>query len=177
MVTINRNYVTAGLLVLGVAAVGFLLKDKISAWYSQKGGEEQEEKDVPRYVGEALQKWLDSDNFQKYKDSEYFPASFAIPKGKPKTIGALVDQCTTSAGVYYGSMGGLPSDFPKQDVAVACSAYLLEELAKAGCSPKKSGAIYCNGNAVKKQSTFEVVVDTSLENHVGSYTNVGGNLK
>ena len=176
MVTINRNYVGAGAVALVVVAAGFLLKDNIKSWYNQRFGGEQEEQQEQKNVPEALQQWLDSDDFQKYKNSKYFPISFAIPKGKPKTIGALVDQCATSAAVYYGSRGGSPSDFPEQEVAVACSAYLLEELAKAGCSPKgKQGAIYCNGKAVKKQSTFEIVVDRSLENHVGSYTNVGGN--
>ena len=104
--------------------------------------------------------------FEKYQDSDKFSASFVIPKGTPKSIATLVDQCTTGAGVYYGSIGGLPSDFPKQEVSVACSAYLLEELARAGCSPKKSGAIYCNGAPVNKSSTFEVVVDSSLGNNV-----------
>ena len=108
----------------------------------------------------------DESPFEQYQDSDKFPASFVIPKGTPKSIATLVDQCTTGAGVYYGSIGGLPSDFPKQEVSVACSAYLLEELARAGCSPKKSGAIYCNGAPVNKSSTFEVVVDSSLGNNV-----------
>lgn len=163
MVTINRNYVGAGIAALAVVVAGFLLKDNIKSWYNQRfSGEtsssEQEGTPLP-----PDKKSL----FDQYQESFYFPTLLTIPKGQPKNVGTLVDKCVADAGVYYGSMGGLPNEFPKQEVAVACSAYLLEELAKAGCSPKgKQGAIYCNGKPVNKSSTFEVVVDKSLENNV-----------
>lgn len=139
-----------------LAASGYSVYNK----YFGGDGQKQEESKgtasatLPDDIFDTDQKSIVESVFDQYQASKYFSNSLSIPKGKPKNIAALVNQCTDGAAFYHGSTGGTSENFPRGLVEEVCHHSITDELDFSGCSAKKGGALYCNGHKVHKKDLF-----------------------